>query len=138
MKLESVQLERQVNIHGQESKCFSVEPVLRCLPGCFPVKTTTLTVGYHCLPVGESARNHSWFKRQNLKIWRKNLHVLIALLLSHCRFRRGASRGHVPQQRGPEGNSRGPPSLQLHSSVRLKPLSLVSHLHHLYVLNVFE
>nr|BAE43870.1 vitellogenin [Pagrus major] len=56
MKLESVQLEKQVNIHGQESKCFSVEPVLRCLPGCFPVKTTTVTIGYHCMPA-ESALN---------------------------------------------------------------------------------
>uniref|UniRef100_A0A671V4F3 VWFD domain-containing protein n=1 Tax=Sparus aurata TaxID=8175 RepID=A0A671V4F3_SPAAU len=50
MKLESVQLEKQVNIHGQESKCYSVEPVLRCLPGCFPVKTTFVTVGFHCVP----------------------------------------------------------------------------------------
>ncbi|KAK1896871.1 Vitellogenin-1 [Dissostichus eleginoides] len=57
MKLESVQLESQINIHGQESKCFSVEPVLRCLPGCFPVKTTSVTVGYHCLPA-DAAQNH--------------------------------------------------------------------------------
>ncbi|KAA8589557.1 vitellogenin [Etheostoma spectabile] len=27
-----------------------VEPVLRCLAGCIPVRTTTATVGYHCLP----------------------------------------------------------------------------------------
>ncbi|KAM7011967.1 LOW QUALITY PROTEIN: vitellogenin 2 [Tautogolabrus adspersus] len=54
MKHESVQLEKQVNIHGQESRCYSVEPVLRCLPGCFPVKTTSVTVGYHCLPVDSS------------------------------------------------------------------------------------
>ncbi|XP_031719924.1 LOW QUALITY PROTEIN: vitellogenin 2 [Anarrhichthys ocellatus] len=57
MKLESVQLERQVNDHGQESRCYSVEPVLRCLPGCFPVKTTAVTVGFHCLPA-DSALNH--------------------------------------------------------------------------------
>ncbi|XP_070817970.1 vitellogenin-1-like isoform X2 [Chaetodon trifascialis] len=57
MKLESVQLEKQVDIHGQESKCYSVEPVLRCLPGCFPVKTTAVTVGFHCLPT-DSALNH--------------------------------------------------------------------------------
>ncbi|XP_040895473.1 vitellogenin-like [Toxotes jaculatrix] len=57
MKLESMQLENQVNIHGEESKCFSVEPVLRCLPGCFPVKTTPVTVGFHCLPA-DSAINH--------------------------------------------------------------------------------
>nr|AWI62945.1 VtgAa [Scophthalmus maximus] len=54
MKLESVPLEKQVNIHGQASKCFSVEPVLRCLPGCFPVKTTAVTVGFHCIPFDSS------------------------------------------------------------------------------------
>ena len=50
MKLESVKLEKQMNLYGQESKCYSVEPVLRCLPGCMPVRTTTVTVGFHCLP----------------------------------------------------------------------------------------
>ncbi|KAF3690857.1 Vitellogenin-1 Vitellogenin I [Channa argus] len=57
MNFESVQLEKQVNSHGEEPKCFSVEPVLRCLPGCFPVKTTTVTVGFHCL-LTDSAQNH--------------------------------------------------------------------------------
>ncbi|XP_019735914.1 vitellogenin-1-like isoform X2 [Hippocampus comes] len=49
MKVESVQLEKKTNVQGQESKCFSVEPVLRCLPGCLPIKTTAVTVGFHCL-----------------------------------------------------------------------------------------
>ncbi|KAI4828970.1 hypothetical protein KUCAC02_023037 [Chaenocephalus aceratus] len=56
MKLESVQLGSQIPIDGQESKCFSVEPVLRCLPGCLPLNTTTVTVGYHCLPT-DAAQN---------------------------------------------------------------------------------
>ncbi|XP_049910405.1 vitellogenin-2-like isoform X2 [Epinephelus moara] len=51
MKLESVKLEKQAILHGQESKCYSVEPVMRCLPGCLPVRTTTVTVGYHCVPI---------------------------------------------------------------------------------------
>ncbi|XP_076582004.1 vitellogenin-2-like isoform X3 [Chaetodon auriga] len=50
MQLESVKLEKQVILHGQDSRCYSVEPVLRCLPGCIPVRTTTATVGFHCLP----------------------------------------------------------------------------------------
>ncbi|KAL1006283.1 hypothetical protein UPYG_G00070230 [Umbra pygmaea] len=50
MKLESVKLERQVTLEGKKSKCFSVEPVLRCLPGCVPVRTTSVTIGYHCVP----------------------------------------------------------------------------------------
>ncbi|XP_035504380.1 vitellogenin-2 [Scophthalmus maximus] len=49
MKLESVKLEKQIVVHGQESKCYSVEPVLRCLPGCMPVRTTTVNVGFHCV-----------------------------------------------------------------------------------------
>ncbi|XP_035508778.1 vitellogenin-like [Morone saxatilis] len=57
MKLESVQLEKQVNIHGQESRCYSVEPVLRCLPGCFPVNTTAVTVGFHCLPADSDLKH---------------------------------------------------------------------------------
>uniref|UniRef100_A0A3Q3GPF5 Vitellogenin-like n=1 Tax=Labrus bergylta TaxID=56723 RepID=A0A3Q3GPF5_9LABR len=51
MKLESVKLEKQVVLYGEESKCYSVEPVLRCLPGCMPIRTTTVTIGYHCLPI---------------------------------------------------------------------------------------
>ncbi|XP_029905195.1 vitellogenin-2-like [Myripristis murdjan] len=50
MKLESVKLEKQMVIHGEQSKCYSVEPVLRCLPGCLPLRTTPVTVGFHCLP----------------------------------------------------------------------------------------
>ena len=54
MKHESVQLQKQTNLHGQESTCYAVEPVLRCLPGCFPVKTTSVTVGFHCMPAGSA------------------------------------------------------------------------------------
>ncbi|KAM4629838.1 vitellogenin-like [Polymixia lowei] len=58
MRLESVQLEKQMTVHGQESKCYSVEPVLRCLPGCFPVRTTPVSVGFHCVPA-DSNLNYS-------------------------------------------------------------------------------
>uniref|UniRef100_A0A7N6AEE7 Phosvitin n=1 Tax=Anabas testudineus TaxID=64144 RepID=A0A7N6AEE7_ANATE len=50
MRLESVKLEKQMILHGKESKCYSVEPVLRCLPGCMSVRTTSVTVGFHCVP----------------------------------------------------------------------------------------
>ncbi|XP_053287447.1 vitellogenin-1 [Pleuronectes platessa] len=58
MKLESVQLQKQLNINGQDTKCFSVEPVLRCLSGCFPVKTTAVTVGFHCQPADSAVSAH--------------------------------------------------------------------------------
>lgn len=79
VKLESVQMEKPMIFHGQESNCFSVEPVLRCLPGCFPVKTTAVTVGFHCAPIGE-------FSLQNTIII---LHLSVHLLHSHffCRFK---------------------------------------------------
>ncbi|XP_014024135.1 vitellogenin [Salmo salar] len=51
MTFESVKLEKQVIVDDKESKCYSVEPVLRCLPGCLPVRTTPITIGFHCLPV---------------------------------------------------------------------------------------
>lgn len=53
MKLESVKLEKQVILNGQESKCYSVEPVLRCLSGCAPIRTIPVTIGYHCLSTGK-------------------------------------------------------------------------------------
>ncbi|XP_039411971.1 vitellogenin-2-like [Corvus cornix cornix] len=45
-----VKLEKTVQLTGVESKCYSTEPVLRCLKGCSPTKTTPVTVGFHCLP----------------------------------------------------------------------------------------
>uniref|UniRef100_UPI00398E4E1B vitellogenin-like n=1 Tax=Pristiophorus japonicus TaxID=55135 RepID=UPI00398E4E1B len=46
----TVKLEKPVNLHGQESKCYSVDPVLCCQTGCSPVKTVPVTYGFHCLP----------------------------------------------------------------------------------------
>ncbi|XP_072555899.1 vitellogenin-like [Paramormyrops kingsleyae] len=51
IKLESVKLEKQMILAGQESKCYSVEPVLQCLPGCYPIRSTSVNVGFHCIPV---------------------------------------------------------------------------------------
>ncbi|KAM9831430.1 vitellogenin 2 [Neosynchiropus ocellatus] len=50
MKHESVKMTKTFLLHGQESKCYSVEPVMRCLPGCTPVRTMPVNVGYHCMP----------------------------------------------------------------------------------------
>ncbi|NWX49789.1 VIT2 protein, partial [Steatornis caripensis] len=45
-----VKLEKTVRLAGVESKCYSTEPVLRCLKGCSAIETTPVTVGFHCLP----------------------------------------------------------------------------------------
>ncbi|XP_034035813.1 vitellogenin-2-like [Thalassophryne amazonica] len=52
LKQEFVKLEKQISIQGQQHKCYSVEPVLRCLPKCTPQDpTVTVTAGFHCVPV---------------------------------------------------------------------------------------
>ncbi|NXV81994.1 VIT2 protein, partial [Atlantisia rogersi] len=45
-----VKLEKTVQLAGVESKCYSTEPVLRCMKGCSATRTTPVTVGFHCLP----------------------------------------------------------------------------------------
>lgn len=65
MKYESVKLDKQMFIEGQESKCFSVEPVLRCLPGCSPVRTTQANIGFHCVPAGEFAEPYTHTLKRN-------------------------------------------------------------------------
>ncbi|NWQ73785.1 VIT2 protein, partial [Columbina picui] len=45
-----VKLEKTVQLAGVESKCYSTEPVLRCVKGCSATQTAPVTVGFHCLP----------------------------------------------------------------------------------------
>ncbi|OPJ77395.1 hypothetical protein AV530_007724 [Patagioenas fasciata monilis] len=45
-----VKLEKTVQLAGVESKCYSTEPVLRCMKGCSATQTAPVTVGFHCLP----------------------------------------------------------------------------------------
>uniref|UniRef100_A0AAY4DYU4 Phosvitin n=1 Tax=Denticeps clupeoides TaxID=299321 RepID=A0AAY4DYU4_9TELE len=52
MTHKTVKLER--NMDGQVSTCYSIEPVLRCLPGCSAVRTVPVTVAFHCLANGDS------------------------------------------------------------------------------------
>nr|AAL01527.1 vitellogenin [Larus argentatus] len=50
LRRSSVKLEKTVQLAGVDSKCYSTEPVLRCMKGCSATKTTPVTVGFHCLP----------------------------------------------------------------------------------------
>lgn len=50
-----VKLERTIQLEGQESKCYSVEPVMRCIKGCSATETTPVSVGFHCLPADSAA-----------------------------------------------------------------------------------
>ncbi|XP_055020642.1 LOW QUALITY PROTEIN: vitellogenin-1-like [Boleophthalmus pectinirostris] len=53
---ESIELEREINDHGVPSKCFSVDSVLRCRPGCTPTKTTMSSVSFHCRPLNDNSQ----------------------------------------------------------------------------------
>lgn len=117
IKLESVELEKQAVVYGQESRCFSVEPVLRCLPGCVPVKTTSVTVGFHCVAAGEftPASCHP-----TKSCWLHS-HFFWPLRRFQCEQIRGSQRN--PREEGwPEGKSWCSSGLQLHGSVCLNKL----------------
>ncbi|NXP52046.1 VIT2 protein, partial [Heliornis fulica] len=51
-----VKIEKPVGFEKAASKCFSVEPVVRCAEGCSASRTVSVSVGFHCVPV-DSAVN---------------------------------------------------------------------------------
>uniref|UniRef100_UPI00398F8981 vitellogenin-like n=1 Tax=Pristiophorus japonicus TaxID=55135 RepID=UPI00398F8981 len=51
VRREFVELGKIIDFDGQQSKCYSVEPVQRCLAQCSPTETLSRHVDFHCLPV---------------------------------------------------------------------------------------
>ncbi|KFP84713.1 Vitellogenin-2, partial [Acanthisitta chloris] len=45
-----VKIEKPVAFEKTAVKCFSVEPVLRCVEGCSATETVSVSVGFHCVP----------------------------------------------------------------------------------------
>ncbi|XP_017680338.1 PREDICTED: vitellogenin-2-like [Lepidothrix coronata] len=45
-----VKIEKAVGFEKMAAKCFSVEPVLRCVEGCSATGTVPVSVGFHCVP----------------------------------------------------------------------------------------
>ncbi|NXM34779.1 VIT2 protein, partial [Oxyruncus cristatus] len=45
-----VKIEKPVGFEKTAAKCFSVEPVLRCVEGCSATGTVPVSVGFHCVP----------------------------------------------------------------------------------------
>ncbi|XP_048168940.1 vitellogenin-2-like [Corvus hawaiiensis] len=45
-----VKSEKPVSFEKTATKCFSVEPVLRCVKGCLATQTVPVSVGFHCVP----------------------------------------------------------------------------------------
>ncbi|XP_066548083.1 vitellogenin isoform X2 [Amia ocellicauda] len=54
LQRQPVKLDREVNLLGTKSKCYSVQPVLRCRPGCSAEVTIPVSVGFHCVPLDTS------------------------------------------------------------------------------------
>ncbi|NXX47119.1 VIT2 protein, partial [Tricholaema leucomelas] len=51
-----VKIEKPVAFEKKAAKCFSVEPVLRCVEGCTATRTVPVSMGFHCVPA-DSALN---------------------------------------------------------------------------------
>ncbi|OWK64352.1 Vitellogenin-1 [Lonchura striata] len=47
-----VKLNRNPTIDGEESTCYSVDPVLKCMKDCTPIEKAPVKVGFHCFPKG--------------------------------------------------------------------------------------
>uniref|UniRef100_A0A8C3N974 Uncharacterized protein n=1 Tax=Geospiza parvula TaxID=87175 RepID=A0A8C3N974_GEOPR len=45
-----VKSEKPLSFEKAAEKCFSVEPVLRCVKGCSATQTVSVSVGFHCVP----------------------------------------------------------------------------------------
>ncbi|XP_062920863.1 vitellogenin-like isoform X2 [Mobula hypostoma] len=50
VRREFVELGRIIDFEGQASRCYSVEPVQRCLAQCTPMETRSRHVNFHCVP----------------------------------------------------------------------------------------
>ncbi|NXT14721.1 VIT2 protein, partial [Prunella fulvescens] len=50
LQRQLVKSDKPVSFEKTAAKCFSVEPVLRCVKGCSATQTVPVSVGFHCVP----------------------------------------------------------------------------------------
>ncbi|NXD82022.1 VIT2 protein, partial [Halcyon senegalensis] len=50
LQRQFVKIEKPVAFEKKVAKCFSMEPVLRCVEGCSAIRTVPVSVGFHCVP----------------------------------------------------------------------------------------
>ncbi|NXP07345.1 VIT1 protein, partial [Thinocorus orbignyianus] len=55
-----VKLNRNPTIDGEESTCYSVDPVLKCMKDCTPIEKTSVKVGFHCFPKDTAVSLLEW------------------------------------------------------------------------------
>ncbi|XP_062353542.1 vitellogenin-1-like [Cinclus cinclus] len=57
-----VKLNRNPTIDGEESTCYSVDPVLKCMKDCTPIEKASVKVGFHCFPKETAVSLLEWQK----------------------------------------------------------------------------
>ncbi|NWQ60813.1 VIT1 protein, partial [Neopipo cinnamomea] len=62
-----VKLNRNPTIDGEESTCYSVDPVLKCMKDCTPVEKTAVKVGFHCFPKETAVSLLEWQRSSDKK-----------------------------------------------------------------------
>ncbi|NWU15716.1 VIT1 protein, partial [Cephalopterus ornatus] len=62
-----VKLNRNPTIDGEESTCYSVDPVLKCMKDCTPIEKTSVKVGFHCFPKETAVSLLEWQRSSDKK-----------------------------------------------------------------------
>ncbi|XP_068879342.1 vitellogenin-1-like isoform X2 [Aphelocoma coerulescens] len=62
-----VKLNRNPTIDGEESTCYSVDPVLKCIKDCTPIEKASVKVGFHCFPKETAVSLLEWQKSSDKK-----------------------------------------------------------------------
>ncbi|NXE34192.1 VIT1 protein, partial [Ptilorrhoa leucosticta] len=62
-----VKLNRNPTIDGEESTCYSVDPVLKCMKDCTPIEKASVKVGFHCFPKETAVSLLEWQKNSDKK-----------------------------------------------------------------------
>ncbi|XP_075280175.1 vitellogenin-1-like [Opisthocomus hoazin] len=62
-----VKLNRNPTIDGEESMCYSVDPVLKCMKECTPIEKTSVKVGFHCFPKDTAVSLLEWQRGSDKK-----------------------------------------------------------------------
>ncbi|NWY52270.1 VIT1 protein, partial [Chionis minor] len=62
-----VKLNRNPTIDGEESMCYSVDPVLKCMTDCTPIEKTSVKVGFHCFPKDTAVSLLEWQRSSDKK-----------------------------------------------------------------------
>ncbi|XP_038649350.1 LOW QUALITY PROTEIN: vitellogenin-like [Scyliorhinus canicula] len=65
VRREFVQLGKVIEFEGLESRCYSVEPVQRCLEGCAPIETRSQIINFHCVSSNFTVRDYTIFSRKS-------------------------------------------------------------------------